>query len=454
MRDALCGVDTITPDETSLSTRSVVTGVVAASLSAALVAPALVVPAYGRVFVTVLLGVCTAAAGRLLVATAAAAARRDPPAEPSVAEWPSVSLVVTAYNEADVLAATIDACTRVDYPDDRLEVVVGYESASTDGTAAIAEAAAEADPQVTAVERTASPGGKASATNHAMTAATGEIVGVLDADQRLLPDAVTRAVRWFAADESVWCVKGRCLGTNPGESLVALLATVERNLVERTEFVARDRLGGFTIFTGGQAFFRAAALDAVGRFDESILLEDLDMSYRLQRAGGTVRVDPGIVTRERNPAGVSAWWNQRKRWARGGMQVARRYLGTNLLSGPPALTARLDLAATFGALLAIPFLVLGAPLTVLAGWNGYAPPAVAGWLWAFVFLAPFAASYGTLALDARDGYRHDASEYAAPLLLWPYAAVQAQAIVVSFLDEFVLRRPTRYVTSSSDETED
>nr|WP_240148832.1 glycosyltransferase family 2 protein [Halorubellus sp. JP-L1] len=367
---------------------------------------------------------------------------------------PSVSLVVTAYNEADVLADTIAACTRVDYPADRLDVVVGYESASTDGTAAVAEAAADTHESVTAVERLAAPGGKASATNQAMTAATGDVVAVLDADQRLESDAVARAVRWFTADESVWCVKGRCLGTNPSGSLVALLATVERNLVERTEFVARDRLGGFAIFTGGQAFFRAAALDAVGRFDESILLEDLDMAYRLQRAGGRVRVDPAIVTRERNPVGVSAWWNQRKRWARGGMQVARRYLGTTLRSGPPALGARVDFAATLGALLAVPLFVLATPLLVLAPWHGYVPPAVARWLWVAVFLAPIAAAYASLTIDARDGHHRSALEYFAPPLLWPYAAVQSMVIVVAFLDEFVLRRPTRYVTSTVDDSED
>jgi len=51
-------------------------------------------------------------------------------------------------------------------------------------------------------------------------------VGVLDADRRLVPDADR--------------VKGRCLGTNPAASPVALRATVDRGIVERTELVARD----------------------------------------------------------------------------------------------------------------------------------------------------------------------------------------------------------------------
>jgi cellulose synthase/poly-beta-1,6-N-acetylglucosamine synthase-like glycosyltransferase len=444
-------VDTLTAAETSLTARSAVTAAVAALLSGVLAAPGLASPAYARVVATILLVFGLGGAVRILGAVVVASGSLDPPPGRSDAERPTVSLVVTAYNEADVLEATIDACTSVEYPSDRLEVVVGYESASTDGTAALAEFAAASDPRVTAVERTAPPGGKASATNHALTAATGDVVGILDADQRLEPGAVARAVRWFR-DESVWCVKGRCLGTNPGASLVALCATVERTLVERTEFVARDRLGGFSIFTGGQAFFRAAALESVGEFDESVLLEDLDMAYRLQRAGGDVRVDPGVVTRETNPAGVSAWWSQRKRWARGGMQVARRYLGTNLRAGPPALRARIDLAVTFGALVTLPVLVLAAPVTVLVGAGSHAPAGLSPWLWAFVLAAPLGASYATFALDAREGYSHEAREYLAPALLWPYVGVQVWAVVTSFLDEFVLRRPVRYVTSSSDDS--
>ena len=439
-------METLTHDETALSGRSVVTAVVSGILAALLVLPGVVVPAYRLVVTGALLAVCMGVAVRLVVATLVAAPRREPPSLPASDSVPSVSLVVTAYDEADVLPATIEACTGVDYPDDCLEVVVCYEADSTDGTRAVAESAADADPRVTAISRPAPPGGKASATNHALREVDGEVVGVLDADQRLEPDAVRRAVGWLA-DDSVHCVKGRCLGTNAADSLVALCATVERSLVERIEFVARDRLGGFTIFTGGQAFFDTDAIDSVGEFDETILLEDLDMAYRLQRAGGTIRVDPGIVTRETNPSALSSWWSQRKRWARGGMQVARRYLGTDLLARPPALAVRLDFAVTLGLLLVLPLLVLAAPLTAAIWGAGFVFGSLARGAWGFVFVAPFLAWYGTIILDARDGYNHAPREYVAPILLWPYVALQALAIVTSFVDEFVLQRPTRYVTS-------
>jgi len=59
------------------------------------------------------------------------------------------------------------------------------------------------------------------------------------------------------------------------------------------------------------------------------------------------------------------------------------------------------------------------------------------------------AAYLLFALDARDGRTHAPVEYAAPLLLWPYFALQAAAVVVAFVEEFVLRRPSVYVTSTA-----
>lgn len=439
-------VDVITPEETAVSSRSVTVAAVAVSLSTALVVPGLLVPGYARIVAGALLSFALAFALRVAAVTPLAALRRDPPPPPE--SLPAVSVVVTAYNEADVLPATLAACRALDYPDDALEIVVVYEAASEDGTREIARAAAARDPRVEALERPGPPGGKAAATNHALAHASGEVIAILDADQRPEPGALRRAVRWFE-DDDVSCVKGRCFGTNPDASPLALCATVERSLAERAEFYARDRLSGFAFFTGGQAFVRRDALPA-GGFDESILLEDLEMAYRLQRAGGEVRVDPQVVTYERNPVTFTAWWNQRKRWARGGMQVARRYLGRNLLSGPPSLPARLDFAATLGGLLALPVLAAASPLLALALWNGSA--AFSGWTLAataIVVGVGLAAPYLVFAIDARDGRAHAVREYAAPPLLGPYVAVQSCAVLAAFVEEFFLRRARVYVTSTT-----
>ncbi|SEW10618.1 glycosyltransferase [Halobacterium jilantaiense] len=420
-------------------------------LSTGVVAPGVVLPAYARAGATVVLAFGVALSTRALASALLAFARREPPRPRPDDDLPSVSVVVTAYNEGGVLGATVEACLALDYPADALEVVVGYEAASTDGTGSVARRLAADHRRVAAAERPGPPGGKAAATNHALDHATGDLVFVLDADQRPEPGALRRAVRWVR-DDDVWCVKGRCFGTNPRESVLALCATVERGLVERTEFYVRDLVGGFALFTGGQALFRTAALEDLGGFDESLLIEDVDMAYRIRRAGGEIRVDPGVVTRETNPTGLAAWWSQRRRWARGGMQVARRHIDRSLASGPPPLPARADFAATMAAVVALPLVALAAPLAAvaLAVAPGHFPvDGPAAWLWAWVAVAPVLAASLLFALDARDGRRHDPVESAAVLLLWPYVGLQALAVVTAFVAEFVLDRESVYVTSTA-----
>jgi cellulose synthase/poly-beta-1,6-N-acetylglucosamine synthase-like glycosyltransferase len=442
-------MDVLTPD--APRSGGVRSAVAAVALSLAVVGPGLVFPAYARAGATAVLVVGFALSARVVAASLLAFVRRDPPSAPPGDELPTLSVVLTAYNEADVLPGTVEACLALDYPAEKLDVVVGYEAASTDDTGDVARRLAAAHSRVSAVERPAPPGGKAAATNHALARATGDVIAVLDADQRPEPGAFRRAVRWFA-DDDVWCVKGRCFGTNPGASLLALCATVERGLVERTEFYVRDLVDGFALFTGGQALFRAAALEELGPFDESILIEDVEMAYRIRRAGREIRVDPQVVTRETNPTTLSAWWSQRKRWARGGMQVARRHLDRSLRTGPPPLRPRVDLAATLAAVVALPVVALAAPLVPVA-WAlapGQFPfTATAAPLWGWVVVAPVVAASLLFALDARDGRRHRPVEYAGPLLLWPYVGLQAAAVVVALVEEFVLRRSSVYVTSTT-----
>jgi len=414
-------------------------GVVAVSTVAAVRRPA-VAAALTAAWTVVAVGVAARAVGAGLLAL------RPPSPPPAPAELPSASVVVVAYNEADVLGETLDACRALDYPS--FEVVVCYESASTDGTARIAEAAAREDDRVTAVRRDGSPAGKAAAVNDAVERATGDVIASIDANQRPDERLLRRAVRWFR-DDDVRCVKGRCYGTNAGDSLVALHATVERHLLERAEFYAREVAGGLTLFTGGQVVFRADLLDELGPFDESALTEDVEMACRVHEAGFDVRVDPGVLTYERNPTSLRALLAQRKRWARGVFQVARRHAVALLRSRRVSPVAKLDAAFTFGYALLAPLLALSLPALLVA-----APPAerpVGAALRLSPALAVAVAAALVFAVDRAAGRSHAPRELLAPLTLPAYAAVQSVVVVTAFLDEFLLDAPTTYVTSSTEE---
>jgi cellulose synthase/poly-beta-1,6-N-acetylglucosamine synthase-like glycosyltransferase len=109
---------------------------------------------------------------------------------------PRVSLVLAAYNEAAGIRAKLDNLLALDYPHDRLELIV-VSDGSDDGTDEIVASCAKDGVRLIALPRS----GKATALNTAVAAATGEIVVFSDANSLYAPDAVRRLVRPFADPE-------------------------------------------------------------------------------------------------------------------------------------------------------------------------------------------------------------------------------------------------------------
>lgn len=441
-----------TTAEASISAKSALTyGAIAAVLVVGLLLPSFAFDGYVNVVNTVLLVLLVGLGGREVVSALLSFTHTDSPEIPSDVTLPDVSVVIPAYNEAAVLPDTIEACRSLEYPEKHLEVILCYEAASTDATAEIAQRAAETTDCIVAIERDEPGGGKAKATNYALRYATGDIIASIDADHRFKPDAVRRAVARFMTDEDIWCVKGRCYGRNPTDSLLSLHATVERHMAEKADIFAREVVGGFTIFGGGQAFFRADLFERLGPFDEEVLVEDIDMSARIHRAGKEICVDPDIITYEENPATPHAWWNQRKRWARGWMQVATRYLP--LLHHESQLSTRqkADAAFTFTyAVVPAAFILLfpisGLDLLGQFDTTAYIPNA---WLfWALLTGAPPFIAYSVFVQDWLAGNDHHPYEYLAAFTLGPYLMLQTVVYTTAFIDEFVLDRPSVYITTA------
>jgi cellulose synthase/poly-beta-1,6-N-acetylglucosamine synthase-like glycosyltransferase len=408
-----------------------------------------------RILTTVLLVALLGLTGRALLSAVFSFKRpQTPDLELDGADLPDVSIVMPAYNEAAVLPATIEACKAIDYPAEKLEVVLCYEADSVDETAAICLDAAADDQRFVAVERDEPGGGKAKAVNYALQYATGDVIASIDADHRFESNAIRRAVGWFADDEDVWCVKGRCYGDNAHDSLLSLHATVERHIAEKADLFAREVVDGFTIFGGGQAFFRAELFDVLGDFDEEVLVEDIDMSSKIHEHGKQLRVDPSIVTYEENPATLQSWWSQRKRWARGWMQVAFRYLTRLPRNSTVNPVARLDAGFTFLYALVPVFVAFTFPLHALqfVGVDTSTFLPYENYLWTLLAISPAIAAGMVFVQDYRDGLTHDRMEYLAPFTLWIYLALQSAVYVVSFLDEVIFGRPSVYVTTARVET--
>ena len=115
---------------------------------------------------------------------------------------PSVSLIIAAYNEANNIGAKLDNALAMDYPRDRLEVLVASDG-SNDGTNTIVQEYATRGVRLLALPRQ----GKAAALNTAVMQAQGEILVFSDANSMYVPDAIHALVRPFA-DPKVGGVAG------------------------------------------------------------------------------------------------------------------------------------------------------------------------------------------------------------------------------------------------------
>ena len=132
------------------------------------------------------------------------------------AEWtPTVTVIITAYNEERDLAAKLENTLALDYPKDRLEVVVASDC-SGDRTDEIARSFAARGVRLHRQEVRL---GKTAAQNAAVELARGEIVLFSDATTMYEPD-VLRVMMPNFADASVGCVAGRLVYVDPGQSSV------------------------------------------------------------------------------------------------------------------------------------------------------------------------------------------------------------------------------------------
>lgn len=129
---------------------------------------------------------------------------------------PTVSVVISAFNEALDIEQTVTNKLTQEYPPERLDVVV-VSDGSTDATDAIVQSIATNSSGRVKLLRQEPRQGKTAAVNLAMTHASGDIVVFADANSIYAPNAVRALVRNFA-DASVGYVTGRMIYTNPTDS--------------------------------------------------------------------------------------------------------------------------------------------------------------------------------------------------------------------------------------------
>ena len=160
---------------------------------------------------------------------------------------PPVSLVIAARNEAAVIGRKLENVLALDYPRDRLEVVVASDG-SDDGTAAAARAHGDGRVRVLDLPRV----GKAAALNAAVAASTGEILVFSDANSLYLPGALRALVEPFA-DPHVGGVAGDQRYSSDGSE--AAVAEGERRYWDLDRALKRAESAGGNVISATGAIY-------------------------------------------------------------------------------------------------------------------------------------------------------------------------------------------------------
>lgn len=233
-----------------------------------------------------------------------------------LSEWPTVSIIVPAYNEATVIENCVRSIQLTAY--DRYDVVL-VDDGSTDNTLELMRSLAASDPRITVLSQ--QNAGKGAALNRGLRHSTGEILMFVDADGIFSRSTVKRMLQGFT-DRRIGAVCGDDRPVNLDRvqtRMLAFISHVGTGLVRRALTV----IGCLPIVSGNIGAFPRSVLTDVGPFREDTVGEDLELTWRVHRAGYRVVFAPKALVYAESPSTVRALWRQRVRWARGLLQTMR-----------------------------------------------------------------------------------------------------------------------------------
>lgn len=244
---------------------------------------------------------------------------------PPLSNQPRVSILVATFNEKFVIASTLDAITKIDYPREKLQVVVADDS--TDETTGIIDQKVQElkslgiDAGVS--RREGRDGFKSGALNHAAPLLDGDYTLLLDADSRVTFSTLSNGLSAFTAVPQVGFVSFRVGHYNREQNLITKLFAVQQDVSDTI-----SKMGAFSInapfsFQGGFTLVSTPLLRKVGLWTNDSTVDDADLSCKIYSEGwrGIYLTDTKIFCED--PQSLEVWKKQATRVAQGWAKCAQ-----------------------------------------------------------------------------------------------------------------------------------
>lgn len=246
----------------------------------------------------------------LLSKPAREARRREAIKNDGAQTLPSVAVIVPCWNEASTIATTCDSLLSLDYPREKLEIIL-VDDGSTDATP-ITMAQYESHPQVRTIRK--ENGGKHTALNAGIAVTSAELIGCLDADSFVESSALKEIISCFA-NEKIAAVTAAMSVHRPGNMIQHMQnAEYTFSITLRHAFAS---INGLYVTPGPFSFYKRSVINELGGFRYGHQTEDMEMALRIQQAGYGIENAPRARVYTKAPDTIRKLIKQRTRWTTG-----------------------------------------------------------------------------------------------------------------------------------------
>lgn len=228
--------------------------------------------------------------------------------DPKPSKWPSLTIMIPAYNASDSIERCIRQVKEMKYPKPFNIVVV--EDASKDDTH-------EKLSKITGIRviRNEKNMGKAASLNQAIAQCDTELIANIDSDTYPNPDVLEHLVGYFQ-DPRVASVSTLIVPEKP-KNLLQRIQEFEYYVSFGFWHKSLEGLEGLYVTPGPMTVYRTAALRDVSGFEEGNITEDMEVALALQDKGWRIRTSVNAIVRTEVPGKIRQYFKQRVRWYRG-----------------------------------------------------------------------------------------------------------------------------------------
>ncbi|NVO11110.1 MAG: glycosyltransferase family 2 protein [Bacteroidales bacterium] len=242
-------------------------------------------------------------------------------------DFPTCTILIPAHNEEKVIGNTIESMLKLEYPKDKLKIMI-INDGSKDSTKEIIEHYVAQDSRVVLFDVPKGQGGKGKsrALNLGVKQVKSDVIAIYDADNTPDSKSLYYLVAQLISDKELGGVIGKFRTVNKNRNLLTSFINIETLSFQSMLQAGRWQMHNIATLPGTNFVMWRWLIEELEGWDEEALTEDSELSIRIYEKGYKIKFIPYAITYEQEPETWKVWMKQRVRWVRGNNYVIAKFM--------------------------------------------------------------------------------------------------------------------------------